>query len=270
MTISNFLSNAPKRFNHFRYKGWLLFGIIGIVIWLLFSFLLLSMSSGMIFKNHLSYNEIRPAGYSLEFVTDQNDQDIDMWYFDNPNTDDIVLYLHGNAGRTPHFFETMGDNYDVLAPSYTGFGLSEGSPSVNGTYQTALLAYQWLKDTGYDDSNIIVFGHSLGGSAAIYLASKEQAIQKLVLVNTFDSMQSMCFNSYYIFCVFAGNIFNSAKYATSVTAPVRQFHYQNDNVVPYKNGQKLFTYFTATDDKEFVTLDKHTHSYFDLKVVLVD
>ncbi len=268
--MANLVSQNYTRLNQSKYKWLILTPVIFVIVWLLLSLILLNQSTGLIFNQSVSYNEIRPANYQQEFTRNQAGENLDLWFYDNPNSNEVILYLHGNAGRLPHFFESIGQNHDVLAPTYPGFGLSEGSPTTQNVYETSQLAFQYLVDNGYSPENIIIFGHSLGGSAAVYLASKQPESQKLILVNAFDSMQSLCFNSYSIFCVFAGRLFNTAEYARKVTIPVRQFHYDNDDTVPFKNGEKLYTYFNSTDDKKFTTLTESTHSYFDLKTVLED
>ncbi|XP_069109983.1 protein ABHD13-like isoform X1 [Argopecten irradians] len=108
-----------------------------------------------------------------------------------------VVYFHGNAGNIGHrlinshgFFTSCGVN--VLLVEYRGYGKSEGSPSETGLYRDAEAAINFL--LGRNDINrdkIVVFGRSLGGAVAVWLASQPfyaQHIAALVIENTFTSL----------------------------------------------------------------------------------
>ncbi|XP_060064455.1 protein ABHD13-like isoform X2 [Ylistrum balloti] len=89
-----------------------------------------------------------------------------------------VIYFHGNAGNIGHrlinshgFFTSCGVN--VLLVEYRGYGKSEGTPSETGLYRDAEAAINFL--LGRNDVNrdkIVVFGRSLGGAVAVWLASQ--------------------------------------------------------------------------------------------------
>jgi esterase/lipase len=194
-----------------------------------------------------------------------------------PQKQTFVIYLHGNSGRIPHFFEQFSQYSQqhnlpltVVSPSYPGFGLSEGEPNTENVYDTGVKTYDWLISQGIEPSQIIVLGHSLGGSPAVYLASQRPQIAKLVLVNTFSSVTSMCFRQYSIFCSLSTGILNTAQSAKKVETKVRQFAYKNDDNVPFEEGKTLFNYFEKSKDKKFTELPGDTHSYFDMNLVLQD
>jgi esterase/lipase len=239
-----------------------------IVFWLAFSTFLYTQSTTLIFNNKVSWAPVPAFGYELSFVRNKAGQNISMWYFPNPNTDKVVLYLHGNAGRLPQFFPDLKLYGSVLSPAYPGYHESEGDPSPENALETTILAYDYLVNVKkVPEDKILIFGHSLGGSTATYLASQKPKAKKLIVVNTFSSVQSMCYNQYTIFCVFAGNTLNSAEYAKKVTIPVRQFVYKKDLTVPPEEGRKLFTYFKS-EDKKLIEMDEYTHSDFNVKKVL--
>jgi hypothetical protein len=237
-------------------------GII-IIIWLVGSTYLYLSAPGQIFRTERSMNEVLPVGYQRNFEKLSNGEKVELWSFDNPRSQEVILYLHGNSGRIPYYFEFLGLKYDVMAPAYPGFGFSTGSPNVDNVYETAIASYEFLLDQGYEEDQITIFGHSMGGAPATYLASQKPDAKELVLVAAFDSIQSLCWDNYSIFCVFGEGLFNTAKYAEKVTIPVRQYHLPDDSVIPFEKGQKLYTYFTATEDKSFIELSGQTHSYFD-------
>ncbi len=90
-----------------------------------------------------------------------------------------VLFLHGNAGSISHrldylpMFYRLG--YNTFIFDYRGFGESSGTPSEPGTYLDAQAAWQYLieKKTLPPD-NVVLFGESLGGAIAAWLAANEK------------------------------------------------------------------------------------------------
>lgn len=248
-------------------------GAIAIVFssWLLFAALLYSLSSMLIFNTHDSKTATVEFPHEQLWLTDAKQRKIDTLWFHNPGASKVVLYLHGNRGRLNQFFAPMAEKFNVLAPAYPGFHQSEGKPSNDDVYSTSLIAYDYLVNQGYKNEDIIVFGHSLGGSAAVYTAAQRPTAGKLVIVNTFNSMFDMCWAEWNIGCIFAKSLFNTASYAPFVYTDVRQYHDKDDNVVPYEQGVKLFTHFTGTENKKFITLpEEDSHSEFDVAKVLSD
>lgn len=252
------------------WKFWVSVIAFLLVFWLALSSYLYTQSTTLVFNNKISWAPVPAYGYELSFVRNKAGENVSMWYFPNPNTDKVVLYLHGNAGRIADFYVSLRQYGSVLSPAYPGYHESEGEPTPENSYETAVLAYDYLVNVKkIPEDKILIFGHSLGGATATYLASKKPNAKKLLLVNTFSSVQSMCFRQYSIFCVFAGGIFNSANYAKDVKIPVRQFVYKSDLTVPPDEGRKLFTYFTV-EDKKLIEIDNSTHVYFDFKQVFKD
>jgi pimeloyl-ACP methyl ester carboxylesterase len=250
-----------------------IFGLVIIAllaIWLIGSMYLTGQAGSMVFNNVVSWAPVPNYGYNQEFITNSSGQRVEVWSFISSSTSDqYLLYLHGNAGRLPNFFPQLTTKFNVVSPSYPGYHASESKPTVENVYDTALVTYDYLVNTKkIPEDKITIFGHSMGGSPAIYLAANRPKAKKLVIVNTFSSIQSMCFKQYSIFCAFAGNIFNSASNASKVTMPVRQFAYKNDTTVPFEEGKTLYTYFTGSNDKAFFEMDKTTHSYPDFELIL--
>lgn len=251
-----------------RFFYLLSFATLGIVsIWLIGSTVILIAAPKLIFETD-KQSAVRPNVPNLEevYTTDSRNQQLEMWFTDNPKSDNIVLYLHGNIGRLPEFMPELGKNFDVLAPAYHGYGKSQGTADTNKLNEASNLAYLYLLERGYQPQNITVWGHSLGGSPALYLATKYPDLHKVVLVNTFYSAKSMCERQYSIFCGFSGDILNNAKLAQKTLAPIRQYHNQNDERVPYAEGLRLSKEISSPDFK-FETITG-SHSMFDIQNTL--
>jgi predicted esterase len=246
-------------------------------LWLLASLYLTGQAGSIVFQNQVSWAPVPFDSQTFEriYVRSQSPakNNVSLWYHSKPGVTKTVLYLHGNAGRIPDFFPPLNNAMNVLSPAYPGYHESEGSPTVENVYETAEMAYDYLVNVRkVPEENIVIFGHSMGGSPAVYLASKRPKASKLVIANTFSSVQSMCFRQYSILCGFAGNIFNSAYYAKSVTIPVVQFAYPGDTTLPFEEGKTLFTYFPNESKdgkaKKFIELKGHTHTNVDFTQVL--
>lgn len=239
-----------------------------LVIWLGFSYYLYTQTTKLIFNNTVSWAPVPAYGYDLEFIKNSSGENLSLWYFENNFSDRTILYLHGNAGRIADYFKELRVYGNVLSPAYPGYHESEGIPTPKKVYETAELAYNWLVEVKkIPEEKIVIFGHSLGGSPAVNLASKKPKAKKLILMNTFSSISSMCFRQYSIFCTFSSGILNSAKFAPKVEIPVRQFVYTGDKTVPPAEAKKLYDKFSNTEDKKLIELDKYTHVYFDFKEV---
>ena len=241
------------------------------LLWVAASFYLLSQTSTLVFNNTVSWAPVPNIGFEQNYVRNSKNENISLAYFPNSNKKEVILYLHGNAGRINDFFKDLTAQANVLSPAYTGYHESEGDPTPEKVYETARLAYDWLVNVkGYKENQITILGHSLGGSPSTYLASIRPQAKRLVLINTFSSIQSMCFRSYTILCGFTGGVFNSAENAKKVEIPVRQFGYKNDLTVPFDEGKTLYTYFEKSPDKKFIELDEFTHTFPNFKKVFAE
>ncbi|KJA22504.1 hypothetical protein HYPSUDRAFT_40881 [Hypholoma sublateritium FD-334 SS-4] len=109
-----------------------------------------------------------------------------------------VIMFHGNGGNLGHriplagiFFKRMRCN--VLMMCYRGYGHSEGSPSEKGLRIDAQTGLDYLTTHPIlKQTNIILYGQSIGGAVAIDLASRNASkITALILENTFTSLPSL-------------------------------------------------------------------------------
>lgn len=246
-----------------------------IFIWLAVSAGLYFLSGKIIYETSFSRGQKFNIPYEQIFVKNAAGEKIDMMWAPFPSplmgggdqgrNAGVVrtyLYLHGNAGRLPFIVEGLAKEGSVLAPAYPGFSGSEGRSNTKNINETVDLSMDLLRAKGIEDKDIVVFGHSLGGSPAVYAAAKYPDLGLVVLVNTFYSVQKMCEAQYYIFCLFSGGIHDTAAIAPLAKAPIRQFHDLNDNVVPFEQGEALFK-ILGSPDKKFMVLPG-SHSDFDV------
>ncbi|BFZ21357.1 hypothetical protein BsWGS_24396 [Bradybaena similaris] len=166
-----------------------------------------------------------------------------------------VVFFHGNAGNVGHrlqnalgLFSVL--NANVLMVEYRGYGKSEGSASESGLYQDAEAAMEFLlQRTDIDQSQIVVFGRSLGGAVAIHLASSTiygPRLAALVLENTFTSLHEMGHKIFrlafvkYIPRWCYKNKFPSIQRIENITVPTLFLSGTMDELVPAKMMKELY------------------------------
>jgi pimeloyl-ACP methyl ester carboxylesterase len=116
-------------------------------------------------------------------------------------TDTVILYCHGNKWHMDFYWQrakliahTGGKHrFGVLMIDYRGYGLSDGPPSEEGLYNDADAAMQWLKTKGLSEQRLIIYGFSMGTSAATELSATPRSMRphKLILEAPFASAAVM-------------------------------------------------------------------------------
>ncbi|MHC4498526.1 MAG: alpha/beta hydrolase [Planctomycetota bacterium] len=180
------------------------------------------------------------------------------WFIPAENSELTVLFCYGNGGNMTHrldsinFFYNIGLNCFIF--DYRGYGGSQGRPTEQGTYLDAEAAYVWLtKERRISPDNIIIFGRSLGGSIGAQLASTVP-VGALVVESTFTSYVDIARKFYPYMPVqwFASYRYRTIDHMRDIHCPVMIIHSQNDEVVPFEFGLKL--YDAANEPKEFVEI----------------
>lgn len=180
------------------------------------------------------------------------------WYLHHENPTAVVLFAHGNAGNVTHCTDILRQLHDrhevsVLTFDYRGYGRSEGTPDERGILEDARAARAWLaQHENISQSEIVLFGQSLGGGVMVDLAARDEA-RGLVLASTFTSLPDVA--AHHLPLVPARAIMQNRLDSISKIAdyhgPLLQVHGDHDRVVPYEQGRRLFA--AANPPKRFVT-----------------
>ena len=188
------------------------------------------------------------------------------WYIPHSNSDRVLLFFHGNAGNISHrgesiaIFHRLGLNVFII--DYRGYGQSEGNPSETGLYDDARTAWQYLTGTkGFDKKDIIIFGRSLGGAVATNLAAEVQP-GALIAESVFSSAKDMAAAAFPVisYIVPLRFQFNSEERIQQVTSPLLVLHSPEDEIIPYRLGEKVFQ--AANEPKTFVKMQGDHNSGF--------
>lgn len=180
------------------------------------------------------------------------------WYVPALQSRGTVLFLHGNAGNISHrldyvqMFHRLG--YSTLIFDYRGYGSSGGAPTEQGTYQDAEAAWRYLTSTLHiPPCRIVVFGESLGGAVAAWLAARQKPAA-LVIASGFTSVADLGQQLYpYLPVRHLVRIrYDTRENLRNVEAPVLIAHSPEDEIVPFGHGRALFA--AANPPRQFLEL----------------
>jgi fermentation-respiration switch protein FrsA (DUF1100 family) len=199
-------------------------------------------------------------GLAFEKVVFETEDGLKLsaWFIPAEKAELTVLFCHGNGGNMTHRLDTinilneLGMNCFIF--DYRGYGSSQGKPSERGTYLDVEAAYKWLtEEKKIPSQNIILFGRSLGGSIAAYLATKVEA-KGLIVESSFTSYVDMGrkFYPYMPVRLAAMYSYKTIDYVRQVHRPIMIIHSRNDEVIPFEFGLRL--YDVANEPKEFVEI----------------
>ena len=204
-----------------------------------------------------------PKVFGLDYTSVQiatgDGETLHGWWIQVNNAKGTVLFFHGNAGNISHrinyltMFKRLG--YNTLLFDYRGYGQSSGTPSESGTYLDAQAAWRYLTENEkIAPAQIVLFGESLGGALAAWLAVREQP-GLLVLASTFTSIPELASEIYPFLPVrwISRFEYNTLEMLRSVICPVFIAHSPQDEIVPFRHGQRLFQ--VAPEPKQFLSLE---------------
>ncbi|CAD7088179.1 unnamed protein product [Hermetia illucens] len=199
------------------------------------------------------------------YINEQNEQAFFERMLRQPGTT-IVLYLHGNTSSrgAPHrvdlykLLRRLG--YHVIAFDYRGYGDSDKvQPTEEGVILDSLAVYKYIRSL--TKNPVFLWGHSLGTGVSTHLLSilqqmnVEQQPRAVVLESPFTSIRdeirqhpfSTLFRNLPWFehtisrPMYANSLrFESDKHINEFRQPVLILHAEDDIVVPFELGYRLY------------------------------
>jgi fermentation-respiration switch protein FrsA (DUF1100 family) len=202
------------------------------------------------------------AEYRDEFIETADGVRLHGWYV-RGDSDRVLLFFHGNAGNVSHRLESIRQflqlGLSVFIIDYRGYGQSEGRTTEQGIYRDAEAAWRYLTEIGNTPrERIIVFGRSMGASAAAYLAARHRPLA-LIIESSFTSVPDIAKEYYpWLPVRWLSRLRHSAEdFVREVESPVLVMHSRDDEIVPVRHGQAIFA--AAREPKTFVEL-RGTHN----------
>jgi uncharacterized protein len=213
-----------------------------------------------------------PATIGLKFediqITTKDNVNLDAWFVPAKDTDQIgkgvILFCHGNGGNIGNrvsylpIFRDLG--LSTFLFDYRGYGKNEGKPTEAGTYADVEAAWQYLtQERKIPPKKIIIYGESLGGAIAAYLAQLTSQDLKnnaggLVLASTFTSISDRASELYPFLPIrwLSRFSYNSIERLPSIKIPVLIMHSTEDEIIPFHHSDRNFQ--AANQPKKLVKL----------------
>jgi len=194
----------------------------------------------------LTQEHVYEMDYPFEEITlNSNDgAQLNGLHFKVENSKGIILYFHGNAGNLQRWGQLteffVEKEYSVIVMDYRGYGKSIGKKSMEKLYADSELWYDFAKQQ-YPESEITVYGRSLGTTFATFTASKNNP-KNLVLESPFYSIEDVATSRFPFLPIktLLHYKFPTYQYINNVSCPITIYHGTKDKVIAYKQGEKLF------------------------------
>ena len=157
-----------------------------------------------------------------------------------------LLFMHGNlskAQRLDELAQRLSSAFDatVLLAEYRGYE-DDITPTETGLIQDCEAAREYLCESfGIRNSDIILYGRSLGGGCAVALAANGGA-KALILERTYDELVGIASRQYPWVPVrlIMQNRFDSMEKINGYTGPIIVIHGTADELIPIECGRRLF------------------------------
>ncbi len=174
----------------------------------------------------------------------------------------LVVYFHGNGGslrnRRARAEALAGKGRGVLLVSYRGYSGSSGAPTEEGLRIDARTTYDWAA-RAVEPARIVLYGESLGTGVAVRLAT-ERSVGGLILDAPYTSAAEVAAGTYWYVPVswLMQDQYRSIDIIGRVKAPVLVMHGDQDRIIPFAFGERLFA--AAPEPKRFLRLPGVGHT----------
>ncbi|MGH8223574.1 MAG: alpha/beta hydrolase [Woeseiaceae bacterium] len=202
----------------------------------------------------------RDAGMEYEdvYIETADGVTLHSWFVAG-TTSRVLLFFHGNAGNISHrldsirLFRSLG--LSVLIIDYRGYGQSGGRVTENGIYQDAEAAWRYLTATrGVAANDIVLFGRSLGGSVASWLAVRHEPLA-LIVESSFTSVPDIAQELYpWLPARWLARMNHATRdYVRDARCPVLVVHSRDDEIIPFHHGEAI--YAVANEPRRLLVLN---------------
>lgn len=228
-----------------------------VCIYLLFAFIV------WLFGGKVLFPAPKPSSYELssEYDKIKTKGESGIVYFragELEKPEWTILYSHGNGedlGMIRNIFKKWKKHpWEFVAYDYPGYGLSEGKPAESGCFEAIDFVFQHITNNlGRPPEKIIAWGRSLGTGPSCYLASR-QGLGGLILETPFLS----AFRTLTEIPVLPWDYFENLVFARSINLPSLIIHGRLDEVVPFRQGEKLHS--MLPEPKAFLEFKNAAHN----------
>jgi fermentation-respiration switch protein FrsA (DUF1100 family) len=223
-------------------------------------------------ENNYSDDKISVDIKKVKILTSDNIELLGWYHEKNLKDYKTLIYFHGNAGSLENrihklnHFQDMNINFLIIA--WRGFSGNQGKPSEEGLYVDGKSAIDWVIEKGVDEKNIILYGESLGTGVAAHLAQNKN-YAGIILETPFTSMidAAKTFYPYIPVNLLLKDKFENYKKVKNINIPILVMHGEEDQIVPFSMGKKIYEIANEPKFSYFTKYDNHMMEY-DEKLVL--
>ena len=251
-------------------------------ICLLISIVLLSGCSNLLFVPTKTF-PLTPGGaellYEDQYIEAEDGIKLHGWkvYADEESIErrgkGNLLFFHGNGDNVstqlPNTFWLAKEGYDLYFYDYRGYGKSQGEPDLEDTISDMELMIAHTVQQLHEDEKLIVMGHSLGGSMAIYSVAHSayrDKIEALITLEAFSDYHHITqdiLSKSWLFWLFQWPLSFTVSNAYSPLdsiglispIPVCVIHSENDEMIEMYHADRL--YEAAKEPKSFKLIDSN-------------
>lgn len=167
------------------------------------------------------------------------------WWFHAPSPDArVMIWFHGNAGnltdRAEMAAELASRGVSVFLFDYRGFGRSGGRASESKIFRDALAAHDYVR--AHTRQPIVLYGESIGGPYAAYVAKERRGVRAVILESSFPSLKALA-NALYAPLPLgwtAPFAMRTTDWLNEAGLPVLVMHGTGDAVIPYALGKQIY------------------------------
>lgn len=224
-------------------------------------------------KIDISYQDI--------FIDSSNGYRLHGWkLMAKRKTAGTILFFHGNGDNVstqlPNTFWLTKEGYDVYVFDYSGYGRSEGWPTLGSTINDLDIMIKYVISELPSDENLIILGHSLGASMGIFSiahSAYKNRIKALVTLAAFSDYHEVTqdvLSRNWLFWLFqwplSYTVDNSYRPLDSIglitPVPVLIMHSKTDKLIDIYHAWRLFE--TARQPKQFIMIQGDHNNIFSI------
>ena len=189
------------------------------------------------------------------------------WYTPPTSKKSIIVFMHGNSYNIESFYHKLKsfafDGYGTFLVEYRGFGGLDGKINQSNLEQDAIAAINFLNKLGYKNSEIYLYGMSLGSHMAIHTAyelQKNGEFAGVILEVPFDNIVNVAKTkvSYFPLNLLIRDKYDNVKEISQLKSPVLIMGGTEDKKVPVELAKKLYEY--APENKKMIIYKNGHHS----------
>lgn len=181
----------------------------------------------------------------------------------------LLLYFHGNAedvGLSLRDLDILKKSLkiNILAMEYRGYGVHVDADgcSADKIREDCDYVYNYLlRELHLKESDIIVFGRSIGTGPATFLSANNKPAA-VILMSAYTSIRDIAKQQFKIVGGLMHSHFDNLKLIPKVTSPTFFIHGKMDDLILYQHSERLFEAIGAK--QKFCHYPAHmTHNDFD-------